>query len=240
MASLAAQLKERQFALNATQVTPQGQVRARSLRVSLLFDTKKAETLEDEVVCALGENGWEELQQEDAALERFRGLFGPAALDVRRQLNTKKDNSLLDREINAYLHAMSGYLMRPAAHKTLEWLIRQYHIQEHNVLALLACALPYHATMLFARIVSLLNLTDLPDWQFLTVVQRTAQPLDRVTLITRARRSNAVFAFICQLPTSLLALVPAPATVHHAIALTTSVVAGVFAAGVDDIVLTTV
>ena len=68
-----------------------------------------------------------------------------------------QSNDKLDQSIAAFLRLLSPHFLLGAAHKVLEYFIRRYQVHDHNVEALLECALPYHETNYFARLLQLLK-----------------------------------------------------------------------------------
>lgn len=67
----------------------------------------------------------------------------------------KEWNAALNAKLQKILCLISPFFLLKASHKFLEYLLRQYHIHLYNVDALFECALPFHETNIFARIVQL-------------------------------------------------------------------------------------
>ena len=86
--------------------------------------------------------------------------------------------------------------LRPSL-KVLEFLIRTYSVQEHNVDDLLMCALPYHSTPQFVRLVHLIEPKG--RWLFLKGVKKTGAPLSRTVLAGQCAADRAVLTFVCDL-----------------------------------------
>lgn len=61
----------------------------------------------------------------------------------------------------------------------------------------MACVLPFHDTLLFARMVQLLHI-ERSMWHFLAPIQRTGAPLPRDVLVMRCMRDMAILEFICR------------------------------------------
>jgi U3 small nucleolar RNA-associated protein 10 len=80
----------------------------------------------------------------------------------------------------ARLQAISPFFLLRPAHKVLEFLIRAYAVHEHAPDDLLACALPFHSTPQFVRVVHLLTPTG--KWGFLAGVKKTGSPLSKQVL----------------------------------------------------------
>jgi U3 small nucleolar RNA-associated protein 10 len=225
MASLAEQLKR------LAQGTPgaQGAQGARGgvRAVSLMFTDKEAAELDMDAVCAIGSNGLEQLLNLAPTFAAYAGLFGAAAREVNRDLQTKDANAKLDAHIRSFLRHLAPFLTVSAAHKALEWLIRRFNIHVHNVDAILECFLPYHHTNLFARMLKLVDVDGSPRWAFLTSSKKSGAPLDRQLLVTRCAQDRQLFAFACQLAPLALADPNPPVSVGHLVSLFVTVASGV-------------
>ncbi|KAL6058638.1 snoRNA-binding rRNA-processing protein utp10 [Balamuthia mandrillaris] len=167
-------------------------------RPSLLFDKKKAEELDNETIFNLGVNGLLELCRLDDSFSRFeKTLFSNTTKNFARELQTEQVNKKLDTSLAAFLRLLSPYFLLKPAHKALEWLLRRYRINEHNVTAIMECILPYHETNMFVRMVQLLNLSE--EWLFLLSVKQKGVPLDRATLVAQCLKDPSLLNFISDL-----------------------------------------
>jgi U3 small nucleolar RNA-associated protein 10 len=156
---------------------------------SFLFDARAAADTDSETIYDIGLSGLAELKAVD---DRFAGfeetLFksvpgGARALD--RKAQTAGQNEQLDASVALLFRVLSPYFVQTAAHKVIEYLVRRYAVQEHNVDSILECILPYHESPLFARFLQLLNLGSTPRWEFLRTAQKNNSVLSRATLIQR-------------------------------------------------------
>uniref|UniRef100_R7W4R5 BP28 C-terminal domain-containing protein n=1 Tax=Aegilops tauschii TaxID=37682 RepID=R7W4R5_AEGTA len=118
-------------------------------------------------------------------------LFSQTSLEVNREQQTQKENDKLNKSISSYLRLLAGYLQLPAALKTLEYLIRRYLVHVYNVDELLLCALPYHDTHAFVRIVQLVNLGN-SKWTFLDGVKSSGAPPPRNVLVQQCIRDTSL------------------------------------------------
>ncbi|XP_015227293.1 PREDICTED: HEAT repeat-containing protein 1 [Cyprinodon variegatus] len=197
MTSLALQLKR----LALPQSDPN--LLTRKEVASLLFDPKDAATMDRSTFYALGCTGLEELLGiEPAFLEFQETLFSPASLTLERSVQSKEVNEKLDAGISLFLTRLCPYFLLKPAHKCIEWLIHRFHVQLYNPDSLLACALPYHDTNLFVRVVQLLKLRDTSSrWNWLRCLQKPGVPLSRGTLITHCYSDLSFMDFICSMVT---------------------------------------
>ena len=165
-------------------------------KTSFLFDAKEASDIDNETVFALALNGLDELKVLNSQFEQFETLlFGESTKYIERSLQSQEVNDNLDNNIKDYLRYLSPYILLKPAHKTLEWLIRRYHVHLYNIDDLLACVSPYHQSVVFARVVQLLNLTN-TKWSWLTSVQKTGSPLPQSTIIQHCISNPAFFTFL--------------------------------------------
>lgn len=67
---------------------------------------------------------------------------------------------------------------------------------EKNVSALFACALPYHATNEFVRLVQTMHIGH-GAWSFLRKMQETGASMPRDALVKRCLADKATLAFVC-------------------------------------------
>lgn len=71
--------------------------------------------------------GFEQLIRLDLRFEPFtRTLFGGAGLDTERDQLTEEDIRRVNSSIEGFLGILSPFFLRPAATKTLEYLVRRY------------------------------------------------------------------------------------------------------------------
>ena len=168
-------------------------------RPSLLFDHEEAATIDIEVIYDLGRNGLEELIKIDNSLTGYEeNLFSENCMSYERSVQEKEQIKQLDETIARFLRLLSPYLMLRAAHKCLEWLIRVFRINSYNVDSIMECMLPYHDTILFARILQLLPLKSKSSaWHWLRPAQKKGSPLAKSTLIQHCVSVPSFLSFVC-------------------------------------------
>lgn len=170
-------------------------------RPSLLFDPEEAAEIDIEVIYDLGRNGLEELTRMDSSLHEYEeNLFSEKCIGYERSIQGKQQLQQLNETIGRFLRQLSPYLMLRAAHKCIEWLIRVFRINSYNVDDVMQCILPYHDTVLFARIVQLLPLKNKSSfWHWLRASQKKDAPLAKATLIQHCLSVPAFLNFICDM-----------------------------------------
>uniref|UniRef100_A0AAQ4RIH4 HEAT repeat-containing protein 1 n=1 Tax=Gasterosteus aculeatus aculeatus TaxID=481459 RepID=A0AAQ4RIH4_GASAC len=171
---------------------------------SLLFHPKDAASMDRSTFYALGCTGLEELLGIEPALLEFQDtLFSRASLTLERSVQSREVNEKLDASISLFLARLGPYFLLRPAHKCLEWLVHRFHIHLYNVDSLLACALPYHDTNVFVRVLQLLKIKDATNrWSWLHSLQTGGVPLSRGALITHCYTDLSFMDFICSLVTN--------------------------------------
>ncbi|XP_030629489.1 HEAT repeat-containing protein 1 [Chanos chanos] len=197
MTSLAHQLKRLALPQNDPNLFTRREV------ASLLFDPKEAASMDRSTFYALGCTGLDELLGIEAAFTEFQEtLFNPASLGLERSVQSKEVNQKLDKGISLFLTRVSPYFLLKPALKCIEWLIHRFHIHLYNPDSLIACALPYHETKMFVRVIQLLNIEDPTHrWNWLHGLQKPGVPLARGTLLTHCYKDMGFMDFICTMVT---------------------------------------
>ncbi|KAL2099230.1 hypothetical protein ACEWY4_005710 [Coilia grayii] len=195
MTSLAQQLKRLALPQNDPNLFTRREV------VSLLFSPKEAASTDRSTFYALGCNGLEELLGIEPAFAEFlETLFSNASMGLERSVQSKEVNKKLDRDIDLFLTRLSPYFLLKPALKCIEWLIHRFHIHLYNPDSLIGCALPYHETKVFVRVIQLLKIEDPTNrWNWLHALQKPGVPLARGTLLTHCYKDLGFMDFICKL-----------------------------------------
>ena len=170
-------------------------------RPSLLFGHEEAAEVDIEVIYDLGRNGLEELTKMDNSLSEYEeNLFSEKCMEYERSIQDKEQLQQLDDTIAKFLRQLSPYLMLRAAHKCMEWLIRVFRINSYNVDSIMECILPYHDSILFARILQLVPLKSKSSyWHWLRPAQKKGSPLAKSTLVQHCISVPAFLSFVCNM-----------------------------------------
>mmetsp|Transcript_3362 Transcript_3362/g.7871 ORF Transcript_3362/g.7871 Transcript_3362/m.7871 type:complete len:461 (-) Transcript_3362:20-1402(-) len=196
-------------------------------KASLLYEIKEAADIDLQTIYAVGLQGFTELVRLDGRFEAYsRTLFSRNASEVNRELLDKEANVKMDASITGYLRLLSGFFLTAAATKTLEYLIRRYKIHVYNVDAAITCALPYHSTPEFVKLVQLANL-DGTSFYFLKQVKEVGAAPPRDQLVVRCCNDGAFLSFVCDAAASSASTkgVPGAASAFYAVLLTESLAA---------------
>ncbi|KAG7581498.1 BP28 C-terminal domain [Arabidopsis suecica] len=166
-------------------------------RPSILFSPKEAADFDIESIYELGLKGLEVLGNKDERFKNYMNdLFSHKSREIDRELLGKEENARIDASISSYLRLLSGYLQFRASLETLEYLIRRYKIHIYNVEDVVLCALPYHDTHAFVRIVQLLS-TGNSKWKFLDGVKNSGAPPPRSVIVQQCIRDLEVLETLC-------------------------------------------
>ncbi|CAG2100463.1 unnamed protein product [Medioppia subpectinata] len=122
--------------------------------VSFLYDFLEAKSIDNDMHYAIAVSGLEALIRLDTSIERFgETLFNESSKTLDRSVQSREANQDLDTEVEAFLFTVvSKYFLLNSTHKTIEWLIYRYGVNQYNADALIASVLPYHETRLFTRL----------------------------------------------------------------------------------------
>ncbi|KAJ0970648.1 hypothetical protein J5N97_018607 [Dioscorea zingiberensis] len=191
--ALASQIREIKAVLRGSE----DPLRRPITRPSILFDPKEAADIDLRSILSLALSGLDVLIELDNRFSRYRNtLFSHTSLEVDREKMVPKEEEKLNISIRGYLRLLSGYLQTPAALKTLEYLIRRYKVHVLDVDELILCALPYHDTHAFVRIVQLLDLGN-SKWTFLEGVKASGAPPPRKIIVQQSLRDKGILETIC-------------------------------------------
>ncbi|KAI9160506.1 hypothetical protein LWI28_008767 [Acer negundo] len=183
-------------------------------RPSVLFNPKEAADIDLDTILNIALSGLEVLASVD---ERFRNykhdLFSHKSKDLDRELMGIEENDKINASISSYLQLLSGHLQLPASLKTLEYLIRRYKIYVYNTEELILCALPYHDTHVFVRIVQLLNLGN-NKWKFLEGVKVSGAPPPRTVIVQQCIRDMGVLEVLCNYASPTKKFMPSKPTIN--------------------------
>ena len=173
----------------------------RDKRASLLFQAHEAADIDTDTIFSLGKNGLYELQEIDNDFTKFeKTLFSENVKLLERTQQPKEFNERLDRKIKEFLVFLSPYFLIKPAQKTLEWLIRRFQVHIFNVDELICCALPFHQTNLFARVLNTITLNKQTEkWYWLLQTKRSGSPLPKSVLIQHCLSESSFLTFICQM-----------------------------------------
>lgn len=198
--SIASQLQAIKSLINADTDAPQ---KRPFTRPSILFSPKEAADIDLESLLSIALSGLEVLASRDGRFKSYKNnLFSPKSREIDRELKGIEENNQINLSISSYLRLLSGYLELPAALKTLEYLIRRYKLHVYNMEELILCALPYHDTHVFVRIVQLLD-TGNSKWKFLEGVKTSGAAPPRQVIVQQCIRDLGVLDALCEyaLPT---------------------------------------
>ncbi|KAL8224035.1 hypothetical protein R6Q57_019510 [Mikania cordata] len=166
-------------------------------RPSILFDAKEAADIDLDTLFNLALSGLEILVSHEERFGNYKNdLFAHKSKELDRELMGIEENNQINASISSYLRLLSGYFQLPSALRTLEYLIRRYQIHVYNIEELILCALPYHDTHVFVRIVQLLD-TGHGKWMFLEGVKTSGAPPPRKVIVQQCVRDMGILEALC-------------------------------------------
>ncbi|XP_059305010.1 uncharacterized protein At3g06530 isoform X2 [Lycium ferocissimum] len=172
------------------------------IRPSILFDPKEAADIELDTLLNIALSGLEVLTSKEERFNKYKNdLFSYGSRELDRDLMGIEENKRINASIYSYLQLLSGYFELTAALKTLEYLIRRYKIHIYNIEELILCALPYHDTHVFVRVVQLID-TGNSKWKFLEGVKASGAPLPRNIIVQQSIRDLGILEVLCNYVTT--------------------------------------
>ncbi|XP_060203327.1 uncharacterized protein At3g06530 isoform X2 [Lycium barbarum] len=172
------------------------------IRPSILFDPKEAADIELDTLLNIALSGLEVLISKEERFNKYKNdLFSYGSRELDRDLMGIEENKRINASIYSYLQLLSGYFELTAALKTLEYLIRRYKIHIYNIEELILCALPYHDTHVFVRVVQLID-TGNSKWKFLEGVKASGAPLPRNIIVQQSIRDLGILEVLCNYVTT--------------------------------------
>lgn len=174
-------------------------------RPSLLFNQQQASDIDIHALYILGCEGLEALCRLEPRFHGFRtNLFSQASVDFVREQQTFDTLQVLNETLVSFFDSLAEHFLSPGCFKCLEYLIRKYHINEHNVHSLISMALPYHSTNEFVCLVQTLHLSNQGIhpinncWGWLSRMQESGASLSRHVLVERCLLDRAVLRALCE------------------------------------------
>lgn len=169
--------------------------------VSFLYDFFESRTIDSDTHFSLAVSGLENLIQLDPYIATYReNLFHESSKKFDRGVQSEEVNEKLNQVVEEYLfRVVSKYFQLTDTHKTLEWLIYRYRVNEYNTDALIGCVLPYHETRLFVRLLQTCSAVKNPRnnrWFWLKAVQENGVPLAKSILLEHCGSNLEFVRFI--------------------------------------------
>ncbi|KAI3653565.1 hypothetical protein MP228_001512 [Amoeboaphelidium protococcarum] len=173
-------------------------------RASLLFDQKKAATIDDQQILNLALEGLRDIQ-ELVGIDGYSAyqwkelqttLFAKSLLDVDVFILPPDQFSAIKTNLAQFMRLISSHLMHRAAVKCLEWLIRKFKVNEIMVDEYVSLFLPYHQTKLFLKALQLLTV-EMPAY---------LRPLDPLVKANVSPNRDAVVKCFKKAPNQLYSL----------------------------------
>lgn len=156
---------------------------------SFLYDFFEAKSIDADTHYSTALDGLEALCKIEPYAESFKkSLFHVTSKEFDRGVKSKEDNERIDNLIEDYLfNVVSKHFELSSTHKTIEWLIYRYQVNEYNVDALIGSILPYHETRSFVRLLMTCPACKDPHnhrWYWLKNIQEKGVPLPKSVFVS--------------------------------------------------------
>ncbi|KAH7908681.1 hypothetical protein BJ138DRAFT_1128268 [Hygrophoropsis aurantiaca] len=128
-----------------------------------------------------------------------QSLFSDSARVMDRTMQSKDVTLLLDRTLGVFLRLLGPCLLQAPTGKVLEWLVKRFRINEFNVDDILALFLPYHDSLHFVKMLSILDIKPDSMFAFLLPVKATSRPLPRSVLVKNMVANTDLARYVASL-----------------------------------------
>lgn len=173
--------------------------KSRPQTVSFLYDPRDAAFVDAHAIYEQAALSFECLQQQQPLLELFQSLF--ESPDRREPLQFQDPQKALAtrRQLCLLCSLLSPFFLERDCHCCIEFLLREYRLHEEEPEALLLLALPFHESLLFARLLQLLRLPEASPWFGLRAAQKAGAPVPQ----------SAIYQIVLKSPAALQSLAAA-------------------------------
>lgn len=103
---------------------------------------------------------------------------------------------MLDGEIRKFLHLLSSYLLLKPSIKAFEWLLYRFKVQNMFAQEIIFCALPYHETPLFKKLLGILKIPK--EWLALENYGKTSDVMSRSDLVDLMEKNKSFCSLFCK------------------------------------------
>ena len=171
-------------------------------KVSFLFEASRVAGLDILSLAIIARKSLLDLAESEPSLSLFEDLF--VGTDKNVEFLSQEEHAELVERIKRLLSFLSCRLKDLDAQQCVEYLIQKYRIHVYNGEDLILCALPYHDTPLFGKLVKIIPFFKKIDkatpsetrWMFLRNVNKTGSALARQVLVKMCRSSQPVMTSI--------------------------------------------
>ena len=184
---------------------------------SYMYDAQVAGTRTIDEIYGLGLNGLLQLSQCDSRFNAYKDtVFSVANKGVPPESHTVEELSELDRSITSLCYLMGPFFLQRSTEsaeggsgsnservtgsvpKIIEYLIRNFgaNLREGTVDALMACALPYHETAAFGRLLAVLLLNG--KWDWLRTLSKAARPVSVEAFAAQCRTDKTLLRWVAE------------------------------------------
>ena len=132
-----------------------------------------------------------------------KALFSPPSAALRIHAADAEQRAALDGRVDVFCRLLQPYFITEYAQHALEYLIRMFHVHEHNVESLMKCGLAHHVCVEFSRLVRICRVEG-TVFEFLGGVGKkgggdTLPRVSREVLVSRMGVDRALWRFVCDM-----------------------------------------
>lgn len=135
-----------------------------------------------------------------------KALFSPpSSLAARIHSADADQRAELDGRVDVFCRLLQPYFITSYAQHALEYLIRMFHVHEHNVESLMTCGLAHHGCAEFSRLVRVCRVEG-TVFEFLRGIKGGDEErngvlprVSRQVLVARMGVDRALWRFVCEM-----------------------------------------
>lgn len=182
---------------------------------SYMYDAQTASRRTVDEIYGMGLNGLLQLSLCDPRFNHYKDtVFSISHKGVPADNHTAEELSEIDREITHLCYLMGPFFLQRSTEsaeslyesekvsgsvpKVIEYLIRNFgaNLRPNTVDALLACALPYHETAAFGRLIGVLSLSG--KWEWLLPNAKVVRPVSAEAYATQCRTDKSLLRWTAE------------------------------------------
>lgn len=177
----------------------------------MLYTSAEADGFDIATLHGIGLSGLSELAALDGRFAAFEAtVFSDSWRGLDRETCDPSRIPEVDAAIASFFRLLSSHFLTKASAKAIEYLLRRFKVHVFNIDSVLACALPYHDSVFFGRVVQVLEIggasassgalgpgsASAQIWGFLSSCKATGTPAPRALFTGQCLKDLAVLRFL--------------------------------------------
>jgi U3 small nucleolar RNA-associated protein 10 len=169
---------------------------------SLVYSPEEASDIHIDQIYTQAIQSYDQLTRLDPRFSRSRKvLFSPPSSAISIHQADEEQKKTVNSAVDLFCRLLQPYFLKSSAQFALEYLVRKFHVHEHNVLSLFKAALPHQSTPEFFKLARICRIEG-TIFSFLAPMKAKGAALIQLTrdvLVQRARTDRSLLRFICNM-----------------------------------------